>query len=84
MATSPLEVIASNKYQGLHTLVLLDLDPSGQGMGNQRPMSPEDAYNSMELMWLKMEDMAEDFMEPDNPLGNETNCNFCFIRGWFR
>lgn len=68
VATSPLEVIASNKYQGLHTLVLLDLDPSGQGIGNQRPMSPEDAYNSMELMWLKMEDMAEDFMEPDNPL----------------
>lgn len=68
IATSPLEVIASNQYQGLHTLVLLDLDPSGQGIGNQIPMSPEDAYNSMELMWLKMEDMAEDFMQPDDEL----------------
>ena len=68
IATSPLEVIASNQYQGLHTLVLLDLDPSGQGIGNQKPMSPEDAYNSMELMWLKMEDMAEDFMQPDDEL----------------
>jgi len=68
IATSPLEVIASNQYQGLHTLVLLDLDPSGQGIGNQKPMSPEGAYNSMELMWLKMEDMAEDFMQPDDEL----------------
>ena len=68
IATSPLEVIASNQYQGLHTLVLLDLDPSGQGIGNQKPMSPEDAYTSMELMWLKMEDMAEDFMQPDDEL----------------
>ena len=68
IATSPLEVIASNQYQGLHTLVLLDLDPSGQGIGNQKPMSPEDAYNSMELMWLKMEDMAEDFMQSDDEL----------------
>ena len=68
IATSPLEVIASNQYQGLHTLVLLDLDPSGQGIGNQKPMSPEDAYNSMELMWLKIEDMAEDFMQPDDEL----------------
>ena len=61
-------MIASNQYQGLHTLVLLDLDPSGQGIGNQKPMSPEDAYNSMELMWLKIEDMAEDFMQPDDEL----------------
>ena len=68
IATSPLEVIASNQYQGLHTLVLLDLDPSGQGIGNQKPMSPEDAYTSMELMWLKMEDMAEDFMQPNDEL----------------
>ena len=70
IATSPLEVIASNQYQGLHTLVLLDLDPSGQGVGNQKPMSPEDAYTSMELMWLKMEDMAEDFMQSDDELQN--------------
>ena len=54
IATSPLEVIASNQYQGLHTLVLLDLDPSGQGVGNQKPMSPEDAYTSMELMWFRV------------------------------
>ncbi|MDG1555732.1 MAG: diphthine synthase [Candidatus Poseidoniaceae archaeon] len=54
IATSPLEVIAVNRFRGLHTLVLLDLDPTGQGTGDQRPMRPVDAKKSMELMWNKL------------------------------
>jgi len=54
IATSPLEVVAVNRFRGLHTLVLLDLDPTGQGTGDQRPMRPVDAKKSMELMWDKL------------------------------
>ena len=49
-ATSPLETIAVNRHLGLHTLVLLDLDPTGAGTGDQRPMRPEDAHASLHLM----------------------------------
>ena len=54
IATSPLEVIAVNRFRGLHTLVLLDLDPTGQGTGDQKPMKPSDAKRSIELMWHKL------------------------------
>ena len=50
IATSPLETIAVNRHLGLHTLVLLDLDPTGAGTGDQRPMRPEDAHASLHLM----------------------------------
>jgi diphthine synthase len=53
IATSPLEILASNWEQNLHTLALLDLDPTGQGTGDQRPMQPADAVRSVELMWEK-------------------------------
>ena len=54
IATSPLEVIAVNRYQGLHTLVLLDLDPTGEGAGIQKPMQPKDIFKSMQLMVNKL------------------------------
>ena len=54
IATSPLEVIAVNRYQGLHTLVLLDLDPTGEGAGMQKPMQPKDIFKSMQLMVNKL------------------------------
>ena len=57
VATSPLEVVAANFAQNLHTLALLDLDPTGQGTGNQRPMTPGDAANAMRLMWSKLSDV---------------------------
>ena len=47
IATSPLEVIALNRIQGLHTLALLDLDPTGEGVGGQRPMQPVDAATAI-------------------------------------
>lgn len=56
VATSPLEVIAVNRYQNLHTLALLDLDPTGEGVGHQVPMKPEDAVTSLRLMWDKLGD----------------------------
>ena len=55
IATSPLEVIAVNRYQGLHTLVLLDLDPTGEGEGMQKPMQPKDIFKSLQLMVNKLE-----------------------------
>jgi len=56
VATSPLETIIVNRYTGLHTLALLDLDPTGLGTGGQRPMMPDDAVASIELMRLKIEE----------------------------
>ena len=60
IATSPLDVIASNWEQHLHTLALLDLDPTGLGTGDQRPMRPEDAVQSMRLMWEKVQETADE------------------------
>ena len=54
VATSPLEVIATNLHQNLHTLALLDLDPTGEGIGHQVPMKPSDALVSLRLMWDKL------------------------------
>ncbi len=54
IATSPLEVIMLNKTNGFHTLVLLDLDPTGQGVGQQQPMTPSDAHNALQLMKQKL------------------------------
>ena len=65
IATSPLEVLASNWEQNLHTLTLLDLDPTGLGTGDQRPMRPVDAVQSMRLMWEKLQETA------DEPLSDE-------------
>ena len=60
IATSPLEVIASNWKQNLHTLALLDLDPTGQGTGEQRPMQPADAAASFSAMWAKLESTVDE------------------------
>ena len=54
IATSPLEVIAVNRAQGLHTLALLDLDPTGAGTGKQKPMEPKDAVVSLIAMVEKL------------------------------
>ena len=59
MATSPLEVIALNRKQGLHTLALLDLDPTGEGTGGQQPMQPLDASQAIIRMAEKLADGLE-------------------------
>ena len=45
VATSPLELIAFNLWQELHTLVLLDLDPTGEGTAEPEPMTPAVAHD---------------------------------------
>ena len=61
IATSPLEVIALNTALGQHTLALLDLDPTGAGTGQQKPMKPNDAVNSIKAMIDKVTDSIDEF-----------------------
>ena len=60
IVTSPLEVMLRNQMQGLHTLVLFDLDPTGAGTGDQRPMQPVDAFASIEKMAQKLSESDVD------------------------
>jgi len=66
IATSPLEVIAMNMGLGHHTLALLDLDPTGAGTGQQRPMMPSDAVESMVSMINKLKGDLGEF-PPESP-----------------
>lgn len=50
LATSPLEMIESNRSNGLHTLVLLDLDPTGMGFDLPTPMRPDQAVSILGRM----------------------------------
>jgi len=61
IATSPLEVIALNTALGQHTLALLDLDPTGAGTGQQKPMMPSDAVDSIKAMIGKVADSIDEF-----------------------
>ena len=61
IATSPLEVIALNTALGQHTLALLDLDPTGAGTGQQKPMKPRDAVDSIKAMIGKVADSIDEF-----------------------
>ena len=63
IATSPLEVIAVNRGMGLHTLALLDLDPTGAGTGQQRPMQPRDAVESLNAMKNKLVENVKEMSE---------------------
>ena len=45
LATSPMKMILSNLDSGLHSLVLLDLDPTGLGFDLPTPMSPAQAVS---------------------------------------
>ena len=62
LATSPLKMILRNLESGLHTLVLLDLDPTGMGSDLPTPMSPSQAISTLEGMeekWLEEGDSIE-------------------------
>ena len=61
LPTSPLEVILENKERGLHTLALLDLDPTGMGEGNQIPMTPQIAVDVLLKMASKLEVDVEEW-----------------------
>ena len=66
IVTSPLEVVALNRALNMHTLVLFDLDPTGSGTGNQKPMQPIDAINSIRLMADKLISTIEEIEVEDN------------------
>jgi diphthine synthase len=51
---SPLEMICKNYENNLHTLVLLDLDPTGMGLEKPTPMSPFEAVTLLKNMAEKM------------------------------
>ena len=62
LPTSPLEIILENKVRGLHTLALLDLDPTGMGEGNQIPMTPQIAIDVLLKMASKLEVDVDDWL----------------------
>ena len=66
IATSPFEVIAMNMGLGHHTLALLDLDPTGAGTGQQKPMMPSDAVKSVVSMIDKLKVNFDD-LSSDSP-----------------
>ena len=61
LPTSPLEIIQLNRQRGYHTLALLDLDPTGLGDGEQRPMSPTIAIDVLRQMAEKMDVSIEEW-----------------------
>lgn len=73
LPTSPLEIILSNKKSNLHSLVLLDLDPSGNGEGEQSPMTPTIAIDVLRRM---LEKLAND------PGGNTNSTMLEEIEHW--
>lgn len=77
VATSPLEVIALNRSQGLHTLVFLDLDPTGAGVGEQRPMQPVDVVEAFRAMASKLESEIEHEQLKSNLIGLEAAKKIC-------
>jgi len=61
LATSPFELILDNLDRNLHTLVFLDLDPSGMGEGEQKPMTPENAVYVLKSSAEKLECDIDDW-----------------------
>jgi len=56
LPTSPLELIDANYTNNLHTLVLLDLDPTGMGVDTPQPMNPSQAVDLLQKMFEKLVD----------------------------
>ena len=68
LPVSPLEMICTNKEGGLHTLVLLDLDPTGGGVETPRPMIPGEAVAQLVEMGRRIVDFNFDHdNEEDTP-----------------
>ena len=59
MPTSPLEMIYKNYENNLHSLILFDLDPTGMGIENPRPMAPSNAISLLEKMEEKLVEKGE-------------------------
>ena len=61
LPTSPLEIILANRERDLHSLALLDLDPTGMGEGEQSPMTPEIAVDVLRRMAERLNVEVEDW-----------------------
>ncbi len=61
LPTSPLEIILSNRERDLHTLALLDLDPTGSGEGDQQPMQPLAAMDVLRKMANRLDVDVEEW-----------------------
>ena len=53
LPTSPLEIYLKNYDFGLHTLMLLDLDPTGMGLEKPKPMQPKEVLVLLEKIVMK-------------------------------
>ena len=60
LPTSPFEMICKNKEAGMHTLALLDLDPTGMGLEQPRPMPPREAVDHL----IRMNERSEEYNQP--------------------
>ena len=60
LPTSPFEMICKNKEGGMHTLALLDLDPTGMGLEQPRPMTPREAVDHL----IRMNERSEEYNQP--------------------
>ena len=65
---SPLEMICNNYKNNLHTLVLLDLDPTGMGLDKPSPMTPIEAVSLLEKMAEKILQEPSDLKRLDLPV----------------
>ena len=74
LPTSPLEVILTNKKNNLHTLVLLDLDPTGMGEDKPQPMTPFIAIDTLNSMSKKLKINGEQ-MDSDMMSWNAVLCS---------
>ncbi len=66
---SPLEMICNNYENNLHTLVLLDLDPTGMGLHKPSPMKPDEAIDLLKKMAGKMASEHYSFEILNIPVG---------------
>ena len=71
LPTSPLEMIDSNYTNNLHTLVLLDLDPTGMGVDTPQPMQPKQVLEVLKSMYEKLVDYEATVRDSmTTPIGN--------------
>ena len=72
--TSPFETILSNYNDDLHSLILFDLDPSGKGVDEQKPMTGEQA---VEIMFKMKNKLSETSKQALNQIDGNTKAILC-------
>jgi len=62
LPTSPIEMMCENYENGLHTLVLLDLDPTGSGEVEPTPMTPKEAVEIIQKSVRKLKEDPPEYL----------------------